>query len=219
MIAERTPSSVTQEPSNGYCRAAWKAVCRSQAVIEFDMDGMVTWANDHFLTLVGYALNEIVGRPHRILCEEDHARSPEYAALWSTLRQGGFTRGEFRRKRADGTELWLQATYNPIFDPQGVARRVLKIATDITKQVALERQLQLNGVALQETLDELGNVVNVISTIATQTNLLALNASIEAARAGEAGRGFAVVAAEVKKLSSETKMATQKANGMLGRHQ
>ena len=100
----------------------------------------------------------------------------------------------------------------------GVARRVLKIATDVTRQVQLERELKECGAALQDTIGELGTVVDAITSIATNTNLLALNATIEAARAGEAGRGFAAIAAEVKKLPSETKLATQRAGAMLGRH-
>jgi len=202
-------------PSDGYCRAAWAGVCRSQAVIEFDMTGVVTWANGRFLDLVGYDLARLAGRHHRILCEAEYAASAEYQQLWDRLRRGEFDQGTFARRRADGAEIWLQATYNPIFDAGGTARRVLKIATDITRQVMLERELQHRGVALQETMAELGRVVSDISAIARQTNLLALNATIEAARAGEAGRGFAVVAAEVKKLSADTQAATRRAGTMM----
>lgn len=97
-------------------------------------------------------------------------------------------------------------------------QRVLKVATDITRQVMLERKLHTNRSDLQATMAELDGVVVAISTIAQQTNLLALNAAIEAARAGDAGRGFAVVASEVKKLSSDTQAATRRASNMLGRH-
>ena len=206
-------------PSDGYCRAAWDAVCRSQAVIEFDTTGVITWANDRFLSLIGYGLADLVGKHHRMLCEDDYAASPEYQRFWDLLRRGEFEQGEFARRRADGTEIWLQASYNPIFDQDGVIRRVLKVATDVTRQVVLERALQANHLALQETMIELGDIVSAITGIAGQTNLLALNATIEAARAGDAGRGFAVVAAEVKKLSGDTKAATQRASDMLARHQ
>ena len=178
------------------------------------MSGGITWANERFLALVGYQLYDIVGRHHRLFCEDAHATSAEYQALWQTLRRGEFAHGEYQRRRADGSELCLQATYNPIFDRDGIAQRVLKIATDVTRQVQLERALASNGAALQETVDELTSVVDAITSIATKTNLLALNATIEAARAGDAGRGFAVVASEVKKLSSDTKLA----GTMLSRH-
>jgi methyl-accepting chemotaxis protein len=205
-------------PSDGYCRAAWDAVCLSQAVVEFDMTGVITWANDRFLKLVGYDLRQLVGKHHRILCHETYAASPEYGAFWDRLRLGKFDQGEFSRLRADGGEVWLQATYNPIFDRNGIAQRVLKVATDVTRQVLLERELQHKSAALQSTMAELDSVVAAISSIARQTNLLALNATIEAARAGDAGRGFAVVASEVKKLSGDTQAATQRARDMMERH-
>ena len=207
-----------RKPSDGYCRAAWMAVCRSQAIIEFDMAGVITWANGVFLDLVGYSLRDLVGHHHRIFCTAEHAASAAYLALWERLRRGEFEQGEFSRLRADGSELWLQATYNPIFDESGVAQRVLKVATDITRQVTLERELSRNGAALQGTIGELGHIVADIGNIARQTNLLALNATIEAARAGDSGRGFAVVASEVKKLSADTQSATRRATAMMERH-
>jgi len=213
-----TPHLADTSSSDGYCRAAWNAVCRSQAVVEFDMSGLITWANDRFLALVGYQLRQLVGQHHRILCSTDYAASSSYGAFWDRLRRGEFEQGEFPRQRLDGGEIWLQATYNPIFDDRGKVQRVLKVATDITRQVTLERKLHLNSSDLQSTMTELDGVVDAISTIAQQTNLLALNATIEAARAGDAGRGFAVVASEVKKLASDTQAATRRASNMLGRH-
>lgn len=212
------PIAQKSSPSDGYCRAAWNAVCRSQAVVEFDMSGSITWANERFLQIVGYRFNDLIGRHHRLLCSEAFIASDQYQQLWQRLRLGEYTQGEFPRVGADGTEIWLQATYNPIFDQDGVIQRVLKIATDITRQVVLERELQKKSAALELTMGGLGKVVSAISNIAQQTNLLALNATIEAARAGEVGRGFAVVASEVKKLASDTEAATRQAGSMLGRH-
>ena len=206
-------------PSDGYCRAAWDAVCRSQAVIEFDTTGIITWANGRFLSLMGYGLAELVGQHHRVLCDPEYAASAEYGQFWQMLRQGEFEQGEFSRRRADGSEVWMQASYNPIFDGERVIQRVLKVATDVTRQVLLERALQANQAAMQGTMGELSEIVAAINGIAGQTNLLALNATIEAARAGDAGRGFAVVASEVKKLSGDTRAATQRASDMLARHQ
>ncbi len=206
-------------PSDSYRRAAWDAICRSQAVIEFDTRGVITWANERFWSLMGYSLTELVGRHHRVLCAPEYAASTEYDRFWDMLRQGEFEQGEFSRRRADGSEIWMQASYNPIFDQDHVIQRVLKVATDVTRQVLLERALQANQAAMQGTMVELGDIVAAINEIAGQTNLLALNATIEAARAGDAGRGFAVVASEVKKLSGDTRSATQSASDMLARHQ
>jgi methyl-accepting chemotaxis protein len=205
--------------SNEYCRAAWEAICRSQAVIEFDDSGVITWANEQFLSLMGYRLAELVGQHHQIICDPGYAASVEYEQFWDLLRQGEFEQGEFLRRRADGSEIWMQASYNPIFDQAGVVQRVLKVATDVTRQVLLERALKANQAAMHGTMVELGNIVAAINEIAGQTNLLALNAAIEAARAGEAGRGFAVVASEVKSLSGATQSATDRASNMLARHQ
>ncbi|PHP21116.1 chemotaxis protein [Sphingobium sp. IP1] len=188
--------------------AVWDAICRSQAVIEFAPDGTVLWANDLFLTTMGYALHEIAGRHHRMFCDEELARSAVYANFWEKLARGDFDAGEYCRLGRDGREVWLQATYNPVLDSNGKVERILKIATDTTPSKILRAELK-------STVDGLVDIVETISGIANQTNLLALNATIEAARAGEAGRGFAVVAAEVKKLAGDKRAATDRARAMV----
>ena len=111
------------------------AIGRAQAVIEFDLEGTVLDANPNFLRIFGYDLNEVVGQHHRIFCERSYAASPDYADFWRSLGQGNFDSAEFKRIKKDGTEVWLQASYNPVFDMDGKALKVIKFATDITSEV------------------------------------------------------------------------------------
>lgn len=211
-------SSDLARPGGRYDRATWDAICRSQAMIEFELGGSISWANERFLSIVGYSLDQLVGQHHRILCDPVYADSAAYGDFWKMLARGEFVQEKFSRRRADGAEIWLHANYMPVFDDAGSAVRVLKIATDVTREVELERALKDKSTALEVMIDELDTVVRTISDIASKTNLLALNAAIEAARAGTAGLGFAVVAAEVKKLSNDTKIATQYAGDKLTNH-
>jgi methyl-accepting chemotaxis protein len=188
--------------------AAWRALCLSQAVLELDVGGTIKWANEIFLAIVGYRLEEIVGHHHAIFCDDSYVRSGEYAAFWAKLARGEFDAGEYRRVRKHGGHVWLQATYNPVLDAHGKPQEILKIATDVTTTKRLADRLDA-------TLGQLEKVVMTINALSSQTRLLALNATIEAARAGDAGRGFAVVAEEVKKLATDTRRATESAAAML----
>ena len=112
-----------------------RAIERALAVIEFELDGTVIRANDKFLRIFGYSLDEIVGKHHRIFCEPGYAESPEYARFWQKLARGEYEADEFKRINKDGAEVWLQASYNPIFDMDGRPLKVVKFASDITVEV------------------------------------------------------------------------------------
>ncbi|WP_295641669.1 PAS domain-containing protein [uncultured Methylibium sp.] len=109
------------------------AIGRAQAVIEFDLQGHILWANDNFLKTVDYTLDEIRGKHHRIFCAPGHAQTETYAEFWHKLGRGEFDTGEYKRIAKGGRELWLQATYNPIFDMDGRPMKVVKFATEITQ--------------------------------------------------------------------------------------
>jgi methyl-accepting chemotaxis protein len=122
------------------------AIDKVMAVIHFDMDGHILSANKNFLTAVGYGEDEIIGQHHSMFVEESYRDSEEYRAFWRALNQGEFSEGEFKRVGKNGKELWLQASYNPILDEQGLPFKVVKFATDITAAKAQQlKAAQLAG--------------------------------------------------------------------------
>ncbi|GHS81779.1 methyl-accepting chemotaxis protein [Pseudomonas sp. PAGU 2196] len=116
-----------------------KALMRSTAVIEFGLDGTILTANERFLTSVGYRLEQIRGKHHRIFCEPEEANSSGYQAFWDKLRRGEYVAERFKRIDAHGRVIWLEASYNPIFDAHDVLYKVVKFATVITDQVNQEQ--------------------------------------------------------------------------------
>lgn len=110
------------------------AIDKSLGTIEFEMDGTILTANENFLNVLGYTLEEVQGKHHRMFCEESYAQSPEYKSFWEKLNQGVFDSGEYRRIGKNGKEVFIRATYNPIFDVNGKPVKIFKIATDVTDQ-------------------------------------------------------------------------------------
>lgn len=111
-----------------------EAIGKSQAVIEFNLQGEILYANENFLNTMGYTLHEVVGKHHSIFVEKEFKNSPEYSHFWSNLRKGEFAAGEFKRIGKQGNEVWIQATYNPIMDVKGRPFKVVKYATNITER-------------------------------------------------------------------------------------
>ena len=115
-------------------RAMVEAIMRSQAVIEFRLDGTIITANEYFLSALGYELDEIAGKHHRMFVDPAEAQSPDYAQFWADLAAGKFQAAAYRRIAKGGREIWIQASYNPVFDKAGKPIKVIKFATDITEQ-------------------------------------------------------------------------------------
>jgi len=115
-------------------RAKVDALDRSQAVIEFNLDGTIVEANSNFLNTLGYSLDEIKGKHHRMFCEPAYANSLEYQAFWAKLNRGEFDKGVYKRIGKGGKEVWIQASYNPILDKSGKPCKVVKFAADVTEE-------------------------------------------------------------------------------------
>ena len=112
-----------------------QAVDRSMAVIEFNLRGEVVSANANFLQVMGYRLEEIRGKQHQLFCQPAETQSEAYRRFWAGLNRGEFSSGLFKRLTKQGAEVWLQATYNPLYDAQGKLYGVVKFATDITRRI------------------------------------------------------------------------------------
>jgi methyl-accepting chemotaxis protein len=111
------------------------AISKAQAVIEFSTDGKILHANDNFLKTVGYTLDEIRGQHHSMFAEPEYRASAEYRLFWAKLGRGEYDSGQYKRLGRGGKEVWIQASYNPIFDMNGKPFKVVKYATDITERV------------------------------------------------------------------------------------
>ncbi|MFP8964969.1 methyl-accepting chemotaxis protein [Pokkaliibacter sp. CJK22405] len=115
--------------------AEQRAIESSMAVINFDLQGNVEDANANFLSAMGYTLDQIKGKHHRIFCDEETRNSKEYAGFWESLRRGKFFSGRIKRVTAKGQVIYLEASYNPIVDEAGNVTGFIKVASDITAQM------------------------------------------------------------------------------------
>ncbi|MGE5451823.1 MAG: methyl-accepting chemotaxis protein [Acidobacteriota bacterium] len=122
-----------QNQIRGELEAMLHAVNKSQAVIEFKLDGTVLHANENFLQTLGYSLDEIKGRHHSLFVDPAYAASGDYRAFWDRLNRGEFDAGEYKRIGKGGREVWIQASYNPVMDEHGKPCKVVKYATDVTR--------------------------------------------------------------------------------------
>jgi methyl-accepting chemotaxis protein len=219
------------------------AISKVQAIIEFELDGTIIRANELFLKTVGYQASEVEGRHHSMFVRPEEARGAAYKEFWRKLRAGEYDTGQYLRIGKNGRQVWIEASYNPIFDAEGRPFKVVKFATDITtrftaaqtlrvavqgltenaeraSQIAEQGGKTVQGVvrtmsAITESSRRISEIIGVMDGVAFQTNILALNAAVEAARAGVHGKGFAVVAAEVRSLAQSSAAAAKEIKGLI----
>ncbi|OYX14564.1 MAG: chemotaxis protein [Rhizobiales bacterium 32-66-8] len=155
----KVASDITQQKQvNADLQSQINAINRVQAVIQFALDGTILDANQNFLETLGYSLEEIRGKHHSIFVDQAERTSPDYRRFWDRLREGEFQAAEFRRIAKSGQEVWIQASYNPIFDANGRIYKIVKFATDITEMVK-ERVRREKRRAIDSELKEISQAI------------------------------------------------------------
>jgi methyl-accepting chemotaxis protein len=193
-------------------RGQLRGIRRTQAVIEFKTDGTILTANELFLKAMGYKLEEIRGRHHRIFMHPVDAGSAEYGRFWEDLARGDYKQGEFRRVKKDGADIWINATYTPILGPGGRAFKVVKYATDITlRHEIMTKTVEACRVMLTGSRD-LGQISAELRRSAEQTEQQA-EASVQASNevqqsVGSAADGSSQMLAAIQEISRSATQAT-----------
>lgn len=181
------------------------AISRSQAVIEFDLAGNIQNANENFLGAVGYSLDEIKGKHHRMFMDPEEANSAAYQQFWDTLARGEFQAGEYKRLGKGGNEIWIQASYNPIMDMNGNPYKVVKFAID--RNQAIQDRLRR-----EEAQKE-------INTGITEIRDAVMNASSQATEAasasGQTSQNVQAVAGGLEELASSVQEINQQVTNAL----
>lgn len=233
-------SNITeQKVKNAYFEGQLAAIGKSQAVIEFNMDGIIQDANDNFLNTVGYTLEEIKGKHHSMFVDPAYRASPEYAAFWDALRSGTFSSGEYRRVGKNGKEIFIQATYNPILDHNGKPFRVVKFATDITGRTqavdeikhvmtrltegdltvnidhALEGDFAVLGEAINQFINEMrGTITNIneaVETINVASGEIATGNADLSSRTEQQASSLEETASSMEELTGTVKLNAENA--------
>ena len=190
---------------NADTRGQIEAIDKSQAVIEFDLDGTILKANDNFLTALGYRLDEIKGRHHSLFVDDATKRSTDYQAFWAALNRGEYQAAEYKRIGKNGREVWIQATYNPILDMNGRPFKVVKFATDITAQVK-ERQRRREA---QRTIDhDLESILAEVSHASEQAAGAASASTQTSANVQAVAASAEQIAASVLEISRQVAEAS-----------
>ena len=196
-----------------------EAISKSQAVIEFNMDGTIVTANANFLNTLGYSLDEIKGKHHSLFVEPGYRQSSEYKEFWASLQRGEYQAAEYRRLGKGGKEVWIQASYNPITDMNGKPFKVVKYATDTTAQVQsrLENEKGMEECVRVLTEVSAGNLLEKMEHDYQGTFgdiKEALNATVDrlsemVRRLMETAQSVNVAASEIASGSSDLSMRTE----------
>ena len=198
------------------------AIDRSQAMIEFDLTGKILKANANFLKTMGYSEGEVVGKHHSMFVAPGYAQSTEYKDFWASLRRGDVQAAQFKRLAKGGREVWLEATYTPIFDQNGNPERVIKLTTDITEQVQLlidlKAMIDNNFTEIDSNIASLDKAALSGTSAAAQSSnsvqTVAASAEELSASIAEISRSMAQSRDETERAFSQTVNANQSTQKM-----
>ncbi len=201
-----TDITATEKETNEL-KAKLAAVSRSQATIEFDLEGRVLTANENFLAALGYSLNEVVGKHHSMFADPEYARSSEYRQFWERLNRGEFVADKFKRIGRGGKVVWIQASYNPLFDLNGKPFKVMKFATDVTdienERIANEKARAQRTARIDELISSFdASVSQVVTTVSAQASQLKDSAQSLSGTAAQATTQATTVATAAEQSSA-----------------
>lgn len=185
------------------------AISKSQAVIEFQMDGTVITANENFLKTLGYTLDEIKGKRHSMFVDEQYRRGADYKEFWAKLNRGEYQAAEYKRIGKGGKEVWIQASYNPILDLNGKPFKVVKYATDVTQRVKTAKEVEQISQGLASAAEELTATSQQMSTNAEETSA---QANVVSASAEQVNRNLQTVATGSEEMSTSIKEIAKNAH-------
>lgn len=176
------------------------AIQKSQAVIEFNLDGIVLNANDNFLKTLGYRLDEIQGKHHGMFVEADYRDSVGYREFWDSLRRGEYQAAEYKRVAKGGRAVWIQASYNPIMGADGKLDKVVKFATDTTAQV----EDRIRRGEIQKSIDsDLGQITDAVAATSERVTSAASASTQTSSNMQAVASGAEELAASVGEISRQ----------------
>ena len=184
------------------------AISRAQAVIEFAPNGTIVTANENFLRLMGYTLEELKGKPHRMFVDPAYAASQDYEQFWDKLRRGQHQAAQFKRIDNRGKAVWIEASYNPIKGADGKVAKIVKYATDITVQTELLANLKT---LIDQNFSEIDSAIDLSSSEARSASAAAGETSGNVNSVAASAEELAASIAEISQSMANSRTATEHA--------
>jgi methyl-accepting chemotaxis protein len=201
-----------QKIRNADCEGQINAINRSQAIIEFDANGIVLHANDNFLLITGYQLDEVVGKNHSMLFDKDYVNGAEYRNLWNTVISCNSTARVLDLVKKDGSRVWIQASYNKIFDAKGRAVKIIKYVSNITETISLTEDTSTNMQIFSAAADELSASIREISHNLSKTEIAASEISTQTQETSESSNLLFAASTSMGELVGAIKSISDQVN-------